>query len=85
MILRFVFGVLLGVFYFGGLKLTVAHLLTRRHPFAVTLGSLFLRTAVVATGFFFVMGDRWQNAVVALLGFTAARFVLPRQRSGRCT
>ena len=43
MILRFGFGILLGVFFYGGLWLTVRNLATTRHPFALTLGSLVLR------------------------------------------
>lgn len=84
MILRFLFGLLLGVFFYGGLWLTVRRLGATRHPFALTLGSLFVRTVVTLAGFLFVIGGRWQNAVVALLGFTAARFLLPRERSRRC-
>lgn len=84
MILRFAFGLLLGAFFYGGLWLTVRRLPATRHPFALTLGSLFLRTAVTLAGFLCVIGGRWQNAVVALIGFTAARFLVRFERSGRC-
>ena len=84
MILRFVFGLLLGVFFYGGLWLTVRRLPTTRHPFAMTLGSLFVRTVLTLAGFLFAIGGRWQNALVALLGFTAARFLVRFERSGRC-
>jgi len=84
MILRFIFGMLLGVLFYGGLWLTVRRLPATRYPFALTLGSLMLRTVVTLAGFFFLIGGRWQNAFVALLGFTAVRFVLPRERSRRC-
>ena len=84
MILRFVFGMLLGLFFYGGLWLTVRRLAATRHPFTLTLGSLTLRTAATLAGFFFIIGGHWQNAIVALLGFTAARFLLPRERSRPC-
>jgi len=84
MILRLVFGILLGLFFYGGLWLTVRRLPAARYPFALTLGSLMLRAVVTLAGFFFIIGGRWQNAIVALLGFTAARFLLPRERSRPC-
>lgn len=84
MIARFAFGLLLGVFFYGGLWLTVRRLATARHPFALTLGSLFLRTGVTLAGFLCVIGGRWQNAVVALIGFTAARFLLRFEGTKRC-
>lgn len=84
MIPRFVFGVLLGGFFFGGLWLTVRCLPATRHPLVVTLGSLLVRTAVTLAGFFFIIGGRWQNALAALAGFTAARFLLRLERSRPC-
>jgi F1F0 ATPase subunit 2 len=76
MMLRFAFGILLGIFFYGGLWLTVRRLATTPHPFALTLGSLLLRMAVTLAGFLFVLNGRWQNAAVTLLGFTAGRLVL---------
>jgi F1F0 ATPase subunit 2 len=82
---RLICGLLLGVFFYGGLSLTVRRLATTRHPFAVTLGSLFVRTAVAVAGFFFLIGGHWQNALWALAGFTAARFLLRWERKRLCT
>ncbi len=76
MILRFAFGIPLGIFFYGGLWLTVRHLATTRHPFALTIGSLLLRMAVTLAGFLFVLNGRWQNAAVTLAGFTAARVMV---------
>ena len=76
MIPRFGFGILLGIFFYGGLWLTVRRLATTHHPFALSLGSLLLRMAVTLAGFVFVLHGRWQNAAVALVGFTAARLLL---------
>ena len=84
MIPRFIFGVLLGIFFYGGLWLTVRCLAKTRHPFAVTLGSLLLRTAVTMAGFVAITAHHWQNALMALAGFTAVRLLLPRERSRRC-
>jgi F1F0 ATPase subunit 2 len=85
MILRLAFdmmgGILLGVFFYGGLWLTVRRLPTTRHPMALTLGSLLLRMALTLAGFFLVIGGRWQNAVTLLVGFTAARLFLVNRRT----
>jgi len=76
MILRVAFGLLIGIFFYGGLWLTVQRLATTRHPFALSLGSLLMRMVVALAGFFLLIGGRWQNAAAALIGFTAARFLL---------
>jgi F1F0 ATPase subunit 2 len=85
MILHLIFGLLLGIFFFGGLWLTVRHLATTRYPFAVTLGSLFVRSAVTLAGFYVLIGGHWQNAVWGLIGFTAARFLLRWEGRNICT
>ena len=85
MIVRLIGGLLLGAVFYGGLWLTVRWLAKTRHPFAVMLGSLMLRTAVTLAGFVVIIGHRWQNALTALIGFTAARFLLPRERGRTCT
>ena len=76
MILRFGFGILLGIFFYAGLWLTVRRLATTRHPFALILGSLILRMSVALAGFLVVLSGRWQNAAAALVGFTGARLLL---------
>ncbi len=91
MIVRLISGLVLGVFFYGGLWMTVRHVATTRHPFAVMLGSLLGRTAVTLAGFVVLIGAHWQNAVWGLIGFTGARFLLrwdgsPRlQRKRACT
>jgi F1F0 ATPase subunit 2 len=93
MILRFIFGILLGIFFYGGLWMTVRRLPTTRHPALLTLGSLLLRMGVTLGGFLLVLDGRWQNAVATLIGFSAARFLplwnrplaFARRRSTPCT
>lgn len=77
-------GLLLGLFFYGGLWATVRWLAKTRHPFAVTLVSLFVRSAVTLAGFLLLIGRNWRNAVWALVGFTLARFVLRTERGMRC-
>jgi F1F0 ATPase subunit 2 len=84
LVLAFAAGLGLGLFYFGGLWLTVRQLLTSRHPVPLLLVSFAGRTAVAVVGFYFVMGGRWERALACLVGFLVVRFVLTaRLRPGR--
>ena len=90
LLVRFGLGILLGIFFYGGLWLTVSRLATTTHPLALTLGSLMLRMGVVLGGFLVLIGGHWQNAAAALAGFTAGRFILSwpvrfTHRSTPCT
>jgi F1F0 ATPase subunit 2 len=77
-------GLGLGLFYFGGLWLTVRQLPASRHPVPLLLGSFAGRTAAAAVGFYFVMGGSWERALACLAGFLVVRFVLiSRLRPGR--
>lgn len=82
-------GVLIGLFYYGGLWFTVRGLLSSRHPVMLTLSSFWLRTVLVLAAFLLVMQGRWQNAVACLAGFAAGRMIvsllLPRCGGSRCT
>jgi F1F0 ATPase subunit 2 len=66
----------LGLFYFGGLWLTVRHLPSSRSPALLTLGSFLGRTAVTLTGFYLVMGGRWERLLACFVGFLLMRTIL---------
>lgn len=76
-------GLILGIFFYGGLWLTVRHLATTTHPVLLTLGSFWVRLAVVLGGFLFVTPGKWQNAALCLTGFVAGRIAVSRWV--RCT
>ncbi len=77
-------GMGLGLFYFGGLWLTVGRLPTCRWPSPLVLASFVGRTAVVVVGFYFVMGGRWERILACLVGFIMARkFLIARVRPER--
>jgi F1F0 ATPase subunit 2 len=88
MILRLAFdvmgGILLGLFFYGGLWLTVRRFPTTHHPLALALGSLLLRMSITLAAFYLVIDGQWQNAVAALIGFTAARVLIVHRRAS-CT
>lgn len=78
LVLAFAGGIGLGIFYFGGLWMTVQRLPTARRPVFMSLSSFFGRLALVLAGFYFIMGAHWERLVVCLLGFLCVRFVLVR-------
>ncbi|MDD5058917.1 MAG: ATP synthase subunit I [Sideroxydans sp.] len=71
-------GILLGVFFFGGLWWTVRKGIASKHAALWFGGSMLLRTAVVTLGFYWVMGDSWQRLLAALTGFIVARLIVTR-------
>jgi len=69
-------GVGLGGFYFLGLWWTVRRISVVRRPELWFVGSFVLRTAVVVTGFYWVMGGQWQRLLACLVGFILVRLLL---------
>jgi F1F0 ATPase subunit 2 len=66
----------LGLFYFGGLWLTVRRLPGSRTPELLILGSFVGRLAVTLAGFYLVMGGRWERLLACLAGFLITRTFL---------
>ena len=79
LVLAAVAGLGLGVFYFGGLWLTLSRLPRSRHPALLAMGSFLLRTAGTLVAFYFVMGGRWERLVACLAGMIVVRTVLVRR------
>ena len=71
-------GVLLGVFFFAGLWWTVRRLGTSRHVAILFLFSMLFRTSLVVLGFYWIMGESWQQLVAGLLGFIVVRLIATR-------
>lgn len=78
LILALVAGLLLGVFFFGGLWWTVQRGLSSRRPELWFLGSLLLRTSTAVAGFYFSSGGHWERLLVCLLGFFIMRRIVTR-------
>jgi F1F0 ATPase subunit 2 len=86
LILAGLIGMFLGLFYFGGLWLTVRQLPTTQSPVILTLGSLVVRMAVTLGGFYLVMmgwpaaginpAARWQRLLACLVGFVVMRVIV---------
>ena len=74
--LLFLAGMGFGLFYFGGLWLTLQKLAHQR-SWTLWLGiSFILRLAVVLSGFFLLMQGNWLKLVALTTGFIVTRIVM---------
>lgn len=71
-------GMALGLFFFGGLWVTVRRITYSKRPALFLFGSFVVRLLVTLCGFYFVMGGSWERLLACLSGFLVARFVLTR-------
>jgi F1F0 ATPase subunit 2 len=71
-------GLALGLFYFGGLWLTVRKLPGSGNPGTLILGSFVVRLLVTLCGMYLVMDGKWELLVACLAGFLLMRIVLTR-------
>jgi F1F0 ATPase subunit 2 len=76
LVLALVAGIGLGLFYFGGLWVTVQSLPKSNHPALTAFGSFILRTGAVIFVFYLVMDGRVERLAVSMLGFILARQIL---------
>ncbi len=79
LILAWLAGVALGVFFFAGLWWTVRKGLVSKTPAAWFLLSFLVRMSVVLGGFYWIAQQgEWQLLSMALLGLIMARMALTR-------
>ncbi|MFZ6020464.1 MAG: ATP synthase subunit I [Chloroflexota bacterium] len=71
-------GLLLGIFYFGGLWLTVQKLGQTNRPTLFLMGSFILRTGLVLAGFYLVSDGRIELLAICLAAFLISRFFISR-------
>lgn len=77
LILSLTAGIILGIFYFGGLWLTLERLSSSKNPYVLTLGSFFVRTAISLIGFYLVVrGGHWERLLVCISGFIFIKILL---------
>jgi F1F0 ATPase subunit 2 len=72
----FAVGLLLGVFFFGGLWWTVIRGVSSPRPALWFFGSMMLRMSVTLAGFYFVGRENWQRWLLCMFGFVLARLVV---------
>ena len=78
MLLSFIAGALLGIFFFGGLWWTTKKAVRSKSPALWFLVSLFVRLGITITGFYLVAHDHWERMLICLLGFVIARMIVMR-------
>lgn len=71
-------GVVLGVFFFGGLWWTVQKALSSPRAALWMVGSFVVRMAVTVGGFYLIADGHWQRVLACLAGFLLARVVVTR-------
>ncbi len=77
-----VLGGILGVFYFGGLWLTLRHLPESRQPALFTMSGFLVRSLICLFIFYLISGNGWEATVTSLAGFTTAKLAVT-DRLGR--
>jgi len=75
-IFTFSFGIGLGVFFFGGLWLTMSQLSHSQRPLLLTLGSFLFRSSICIFGFYLVVGTGLEGLAFAIAGFILTKIVL---------
>lgn len=76
MIVALVTGIVLGVFFFGGLWFTVKKAVVSKIPALWIFLSFILRISITLLGFYIIGVKNWQHLLLCLLGFIAARFAV---------
>lgn len=76
LILALAAGLGIGVFYFGGLWLTVRRLPVTRQPALLMAASFLGRTVVGMLGVYLVMGGELSRLLACLVGIIVARVIL---------
>lgn len=79
LVATFVVGLILGLFFFGGLWLTVRQLTTTTRPGLLFTASFLARTAVVIAGIYWAGAGEWQRMTACLVGFIVVRAILTRR------
>ena len=67
----------LGLFFYGGLYLTVTRGLNSARPALWFFASFVLRVAVVLSGFYFINNGDWPRIVSCLFGFMIVGLIFP--------
>ena len=72
------FGVILGVIFFGGLLWTIQRGLHSQQPALTFVVSYFIRLFAVMLGFWWMASSHWGSIFACLCAFVAVRFLFTR-------
>ncbi len=76
LVAAFVVGAGLGVFFFVGLKMTLARLPTAKRPVLLVFASMVIRSVVTVAVFVWIGNGQWQRYVAAIVAFIAVKLIL---------
>jgi len=76
LILAFIEGIVLGLFFFGGLWFTIKKAVLAKTPAIWFFSSFFLRVGVVMIGFYYIIHGGWEHIISSLIGFIVARILV---------
>ena len=79
----FIAGLALGLFYFAGLWLTISRLTQTGNPALLFLASFVGRMMVVIAGIFLISNGQWQRIAACLVGVVLMRVLLTRHLAPR--
>lgn len=71
-------GIVIGVFFFGGLWITIRRVQHLRRPGIVLFASSVVRITIALGGLYVVAWGRWERLLIAVVGFMLARLVVIR-------
>ena len=77
-LITLILGILLGLFFFGGLWWTTKKGLLSKTPALWFLTSLFVRIGIVIIAFYYLSRGHWERALICLIGFIIARTIIMR-------
>ena len=77
-LITLIMGILLGLFFFGGLWWTTKKGLLSKTPALWFLTSLFVRIGIVIIAFYYLSRGHWERALICLIGFIIARTIIMR-------
>lgn len=78
LVLAWLAGGIIGLFFFGGLWWTVRKGISAKQPGLWFFGSMVLRVSITLTGFYAVSNHHLDRLLVCLLGFFIARLIVTR-------
>lgn len=71
-------GLVIGVFFFGGLWVTIRRVEDVQRPGMALFASSVARMVIALVGFYILAWGRWERLLIAVIGFILARMIVIR-------
>lgn len=72
-------GLILSVFYFGGLYQTLKFAAGRKKIKSILLMSFIIRTVILLAGFWFILKYDFYSFIISFIAFVITRFIITRK------